>query len=364
MTNCIYCNADVGHHKGDHIIPAALGGFRGAKLFTSICEPCNNELSALDQTLLNFTGVRLYRDIALGGTKRRGKDFSSWPKKNSGDAQAPVAEVIYEGDPHPTEVEKPGGTTSVENLRFEKAGSDTVTIKLFPKINSESFKKKVEERIGRNIDWSDYTISGDIFPKNHENYNQIFKDAFGFNIGQLQESPLQSGDILHQFTFEEKSGRSLRAIAKIALHYYLTYSNRHNGFEDIFNHIKEYIKDNSVNYYVQDFSSPLVKCDGLSNWKHEINSFDIRHLTNNRIVCVVGLFWANHSSKTLAYPVEIANYETGIRMPNNEPNINTISSHQYIYYEIPKQLRTTKGEIIELVASSKEMKNIILRYIR
>lgn len=77
--NCIYCSAPVttSRGEGDHVIPAALGRFRGEFRFRRICQACNAKIGRCEEQILRCAPEAYVRRL-VNPPVQRGKRGKSW----------------------------------------------------------------------------------------------------------------------------------------------------------------------------------------------------------------------------------------------------------------------------------------------
>lgn len=292
--HCIYCGATVDFSKGegDHVIPAALGLFRGFPQFRAICRSCNNSIGRLEEQILRCGPEAVLRRAAHATSPRsRGRSSIAWA--GSDGAPAPKFTADLNGTPllvhpHPNDVNT---VTSPEQMVVEMQDGTSEHVRLNPQMTAAVLRAKLmryphRRRILLHCEeahFSTYTaLMRDIFPRS------TMHDGVRMEVGFHK----RKGSIRTIVTTPY-----FRALAKIAFHYYLITNQRGLvGTEPAFEPLRRFItEDGSVDAF---FTRPMDRvelpfrdvptggCYSPNHWLHCIFANE----RDGRMVVGVALF--------------------------------------------------------------------------
>ncbi|MFH1108218.1 MAG: hypothetical protein V1790_03335 [Planctomycetota bacterium] len=245
--NCIYCTRrfDATRGEGDHVLPAGIGEFEGARRFRGACPQCNNRFGRHEQELIQCGPDAIFRSQTHPKSKRLRRRGCTQLRAVDG---VPTHEFTVEHYGYPRLVRRasddPQTVTPIDAMTVKDKDGRTVCIPLFGGMRAGDVRSK--------LDAAGVDLKG-------------IKEVF-FSVSDMQQwseigREILPGAKLTELPPEEKGERPARvrvqstvtvryfqAIAKIAFHYYLTTTPRHmRGDEPCFQDIREFIMNGGDN---------------------------------------------------------------------------------------------------------------------
>jgi len=228
---CIYCGGNVGRHKGDHLIPAALGEFRKAPHFHRVCKYCNHSFSEFEKHALHSGAIAHPRAI-LKPPDRRGTRITS-PRDRTeygierGDHTEPVRPLYDEYRTHAPE----------DSFVVKDKEGRQYSLRLTPEMTRDSIQRWLEKNgIDLQIAWVHCSAS------NFDFFFNMTRSLPGISYAKvLPDTPEGTHQIEIRMSYQMDE-KHFRLIAKIAFHYYLCFTKRFvRGDEPQFRLIREFI---------------------------------------------------------------------------------------------------------------------------
>ncbi len=240
LAKCIYCNAHVDTSKGvgDHVIPAALGEFKGATNFRGICNKCNHKLGRIEEELIRSSPAAYYTRVSLP-PGRRSRESANWiPAKTS-------PSPSFYTPQHGVDLELKHHSHSVRSIQPQDQivmkGRETGVVRrvfIHRKMGLDAIKRKVLE----NKPQEKFDAHINIADNDNSRLESIAEYIWpGEKI--FEQPPIERGfhAILVRIDFCVTENY-FRAILGIALHYYLCHNNRRlTGHENCFEAVKSAI---------------------------------------------------------------------------------------------------------------------------
>ena len=326
LVQCIYCPARVDPKKGegDHIIPAALGEFRGDKHFRRICVECNNKLSGCEQVLIRCGPERLYREIVVPRTPR-----SRMKRTGLCGAKGLPSPTVYWMHPEHGQLLAQLSSDTLESaelldeLVIRRGDQDPKHIRLFPDMTEQALLRKLE---AVDLD-GDVRISLHCSDAHAGKFTQLVKSVVSKDLRELQAMPpgLHKGLARFVFTFDD---RYYQALAKIAFHYFLTHCDLVTGAGPGFADIRSFIMTGKP--YLP-WPKPFV-CDRYpagstyADWMHLLAA----RISGKTAVALVRLFWGP-KRHAVDHWVALGNVSQRIVLPHKA------FAHSYNYFNGPPQ---------------------------
>ncbi len=248
--SCIYCNRHFDPHagEGDHIIPAALGEFTGLRRFRGACSECNIRIGKSEAQLLRC-GSEAYLARISQPAGRRSKKYKAWQPALGAPPPAMFSEhdgidlLVRPVDGNPSNVE------TIDQLVIVDEQGGQHPIPIYPGMDSDAVRARIESLHiqGR------YTVRFNVSDDHYEWLNGLLTELWPHS-DRAELPPVEPG-------VSRKPGRVMltvsdhyfRAVAKIALHFYLCYCARKvSGHEPEFAEIRKFILSGGR---VEDFFS-------------------------------------------------------------------------------------------------------------
>jgi hypothetical protein len=273
MSNCIYCGAtDV---TVEHPLPRGLGRFRGyVPLADRLCARCNGICGQLDEQLCRCGSEAFFRKF-LGISGREGHDdVNSFYRGSSRGGRLEMVGINHEtGEEKELELVGPNTVRELRCVKLTAEDDSVRTITITNGMTREEFQKKVIALGIKFFKHADISAAPEEIPW----VESLFA---GFKMeGKTQwvqpSGPIMYGPFTIKFTVTD---RYFRAIAKIALHYFLTKFPRFRGDEACFAEIRNFIMNgcpiDEIGGFVtqsrEQFAYQLRAGDRLSAWGHLI----------------------------------------------------------------------------------------------
>jgi rubredoxin len=238
---CIYCGAtfDPSKGAGDHIIPAAFGEFDGDVHFRRICPACNNKIGRCEEELVRCGPAAVLREVvdpAVPRGRRRGRGRvgtrGSRPPRWEADLGS-HSEVV---DPDRS---RPGCVRVVDQIVLQCRDGTCRSVPLYPRMTADVLRKRIAAggittvatvwlRCDDEALWDQYSnLLRTVWPESP--------------LKRLESVPADMHSVLTKVALRVSSAY-FRAIAKIALHYYLVNNIRCiRGDEPEFEAIRHFI---------------------------------------------------------------------------------------------------------------------------
>jgi len=258
--SCIYCSREIdpSRGEGDHIIPAAFGEFDEARRFRQICVECNSSLKVHEEELIRCSPSAIVRGLVGAMQSRRGAPIG---RRGARGARPPTLFALH-SDHKELVREDPlsrGSVVPVDQLIIQTKSGATQWIELFPAMTARAVRKRLEDLgvPGADIECIRYKVS----EATYESTRRLI-EALCPGSPHEELEPVEAGVRRTQVRIEFDSGiPTQRAIAKVALHYYLAYSDAgFSGHEVQFDAVKRFIhgEGEGQGVLVRDaFSLPL-----------------------------------------------------------------------------------------------------------
>lgn len=240
---CIYCRGlflPIG--EGDHVLPQALGKFRGDKRFRGVCPTCNNACSPSEQQLIRCGPESLYlRRMAPatpGGSRAKRKRYG----ESVGAVGADPPDLRVAHPDHfervritPTDI----GGSYFDHLVCEYADGSDESIELHPCMSAARLRDQLWQL---RKEWPKKAWFH-CHEDHAERYREILNEIFPGH--EYREGPSTEPGI-HRLRCRVRVEVGLpyfRAIAKIGFHYYLTRNARGaRGDEHEFTGVRSFIR--------------------------------------------------------------------------------------------------------------------------
>lgn len=240
--SCIYCSREIdpSRGEGDHIIPAAFGEFDEARRFRRICVECNSALKVHEEELIRCSPSAIVRGLVGAMQSRRGA-----PIGRRGARGVPPPQHFQVHADHLELVREDSGAglsvRPIDQLIIETKSGTTHWIELSPGMTALAVRRRLD-RIGL----SDDQIKLVRFASNDATaacWREVIS-ALWPNWVYNDRGCLERGAYQTPGRIEFHSGiATQRAVAKVALHYYLAYSNAgFSGHEVQFDAVKRFIR--------------------------------------------------------------------------------------------------------------------------
>ncbi len=253
---CIYCGRFFSPRggEGDHILSVRLfGEFKGDKTFRGICVACNNELGRLEQMLIHSTHLGYFRRLAQPKLGRAKRGTGSLRQKGYGGSKPPVFVADVDGRKRLVRLsdENPENCVPVDELVVVDDGGKEHHIQLFRGMSADDLRAKIAKLGVTHKGEYHLSCSDDAV----DEFTTLLKTVVApARIEELTstEAGVHRVRVRGEFRFTTDY---YRAIAKIALHYYLAYNERgFRGNEPYFRAIRRFIR-HGVGSHEQFFRS-------------------------------------------------------------------------------------------------------------
>jgi hypothetical protein len=247
---CIYCGRFFNPRRGegDHILSVRLFGlFEGDKTFRGVCTRCNNSLGRLEQMLIHSTHLGYFRRLAQPKLGRAKRGTASLRQKGYGGSKPPV--FIADVDGHKRLVRlsdtNPDTCVPVDELVVVDDNGNEHHIQLFRGMSADDLRAKIAKLGVTHKGEYGLSCSDDAV----DEFTTLLKTVVA--LARIEELPSTEAGVHRvrvrgefQFTADY-----YRAIAKIALHYYLAYNERgFRGNEPYFRELRRFIRHGVGNH--------------------------------------------------------------------------------------------------------------------
>ena len=218
---------------GDHVIPSAMGEFRGAAQFLRICRSCNSRIGAFEQELIQ-TSPEGYLSKSFPPLSKRAA-------KRSRGAKSRAMFFVKEGDHlqlvRPVTGSMDDASPLDQVVILDQNGNQDV-VRLYPEMTISGFQKKLGSlKLG-----ALKSARLHCNENHHAQYLELLRGIWpNFNASEGESTP--AGRHIRDGTIEfTVTNNCFRAIAQIAFHYWLLHSSRRfTGSELLFSGIRSYI---------------------------------------------------------------------------------------------------------------------------
>jgi len=222
----------------------------------------------------------------------------------------------------------------VDQLVIHSQDGQQIPLELHPGMTAKSLCQKVKRLGVTDIEKAHLSCSEDKLPA----YRRLVQEAWPESKWEaLPTTPAGRHEVTAEYEFRA-TGHYFRAIAKIALHYYLIHSQRARGDEEAFAPIRQFIMEGGeiAHFVSQDtnFFTPMLSRGYVPYRWHHILAADESTGTAVGYVC---LFIGPHS-KGMHYQVTIGHLTARLVMPR------TYWAHGFDYDD-PKKHGRTVGSV-------------------
>jgi hypothetical protein len=243
---CIYCPKQVQTGgEGDHVIPRGFGKFENDRHFFRLCRKCNEHIGRSEQQMIECGPVGdMLRKI--GPIKSHGKTKLRTPKKAHG-ADSPYREI---NDPFLGVIDNISREATADRFseRLWVIGSDGKEhgIKLHPKMNSRTLRKRLDEAGVPDKPMMRFHFE----EENRAHYLSIVKEIYP-TARIDRENKLEPGiHVRLGYTrFSTTDFHYFRGLTKMVFHYYLVNQLLVTGYEEEFSVVRSFIIDGKENDY-------------------------------------------------------------------------------------------------------------------
>ena len=261
---CIYCGGpDDGK---EHWLPRSLGAIKGAgTLLDRLCNGCNNALGKVDEELAR-TGTTGWLRAVHGIEGRSGPSQVSPFSYRAMSAEQPtvlkmpdptgVHQVLGEAVP---DAERGHVAQQIRQLVFRRADSSRECVP-FPRAwTSEQVKRAVQERHLEEAELIEVYLDVDEIPES-ENMRGVLREVFGKVEVPCWYGENEPGSVGRVEIAAGITPNYLRAVAKVAFHYFLWVSNLCRGDEREFAAVRDFIRNGvgDGRAFVQIRNEPVI----------------------------------------------------------------------------------------------------------
>jgi len=335
---CIYCRSLVKRGgDGDHVIPRAFGEFRGDKHFCGVCAACNGKVGRSEEVLVRCSPLALRLEYAIphGANSRRQKRNLQTGARGmpAPEAQAYMPEGVRR-------VRRIGGgnVAPVDQLVVFDENSQPHFLVLDPNMSVKTLRQKVKQ-IGVQ---ETRPMDLDLAEINAAKYERLLKHAFP-NIKIQWTSSVPAGvhrvRVMATCTYND---HYFRAIAKIALHYFLVYSQWYSGHEPCFSPIRDFIMNggDAAPFFAGKSRFGTQQCTpGFvpAKWHHYLAADE----SQKYVVAFVNLFVGPSMPLGVEHHIKLAELPSKIIIPNAR------WAHEFAYDASPSSGKTV-GEVVSV----------------
>jgi hypothetical protein len=244
MRKCIYClnEFDETVGEGEHVLPDGFGRFIGQFVFRGMCLGCNRATGDCDEELIRCSpaGLACVAAARSDRLQRRRKGGRTALVASHG-IKPPQIQVWIDGKPRlaTVDVAKLNRLEIPNQMRVTLADGESPPILLHPAITLGGMRAKLSKWHHASVRRIDVYAEQPAF----DHYMSLLLEIFPKHDAKKRVS-LDVG--VHDVKGEAMcmmSNRSLRAVAKIAFHYFLLTTHRgFNGHEAVFGQIRQFIR--------------------------------------------------------------------------------------------------------------------------
>lgn len=332
---CIYCDEVNPAWAKAHVVPRLMGTFENQPtLLSKVCAECDSEIGNECEVLLAKCTIEavLLKRIGIVG---RHKDKSTSPFHRGHSGHPPIRMTVllpdYENEVRVVPI---GDSKNVDILpqlilinsqgdREEIVISNPNCISLteWKMLLRKCFESSVKDLDAKGISDEQVLLIKKVFDKVGITYDL----ADDIQISPINMQVLAKG----QATYDS---RYFRAIAKIALHYFLVHSKIFNGLEEEFYKIRRFVRygEGTEQDFIEKHSEPIAH-DPSGNDRPPYYGHILRtEITPNSIAVYVQLF-IGHDYKPEWYRVLLSQKQRNIFLQTEE------FGHYYRYLEPDKR---------------------------
>jgi hypothetical protein len=349
INNC--CNGNCSFRGEEHVLPRGFGEFKGyLSLRGIVCDDCNNKLSKHDEILLRAPSLETILRVNYGikGRKtHRKKD--PFHERTHGYPPLKVFVLGREGKKVFLELLPENKARPRRELIFKKQSKtgqeDPGPLPIPHSVNT---REKLLECISK-AGYRPEEIEAVSCPADagEEEFIRLVSETFNIPFERIQEGAIREGVPTTTTVEIHLPSEYYQAIAKIAFHYYLGCDSQIDGFNDIFNGIKQFIwKGGDFGTFLSSSICfiPAHEIPDESPWGHTLTT----SWNETKIVSKVHLFAWNKISMNIVYEgISKSGEKQIIKPPNNStqcievllgtlkvhPPIPWIRLHKYIGFK-------------------------------
>ena len=248
---CVYtsptglCNGTADLNAREHYLPRALGNFKGdVRLVDRICNDCQRVCRDLEDVFAHNSPEAFFREMIgrVGRKNREGKNifyeptFGIPPLAILGKHPGHDFEILWELVPDPADPSQ-RKCTPVSQLVFISNDGKSVRLPFRPGRWTPDKIREILHDKGVN---SDHIVAVGNSEADHSELKAL-TDALAPQGQERDVAPLEDGAQIEGEMTAEISERYVRAIAKIAFHFFLRYFPTFTGLEPEFDDIKNFI---------------------------------------------------------------------------------------------------------------------------
>jgi len=315
------------------VIPAVFGEFLEQLKLRRVCRSCNSQLSKYEQVLAQCGPERFWRDVVVPTTKRSRGNRRSWTGASGFappgiEVESPAGRLAGRpsGDPMSPDI--------ADQLVIRTTAGDEYMVVLFPSMTPDAiisaFKKTIaENRIDGLVD-----VRLNCSPENEAGYLRSLQKVWPDHPFNREEGPGSREDTwTTRISCEVPVKDYCRAIAKIALHYYLATSPTATGHERAFANIRNYVLNGDGESPFRN-QGPLFRQDPVEQgWHHVLAAVE----KSTGIFAYVSLFQGPVENQH-EYHLYLGQRHTRLAYPDNA------WAHLYLYHDEPPS-RTKVGSV-------------------
>lgn len=335
---CIYCGRFCSSKgKGDHVIPAVWGEFRGAKQFHAICRSCNNAIGKYEEQLTRCSPEAILANNVIPATKR-GRWRARKPFQAAHGAPSPVFRASSELGNELVRPMPGGNYQPLEQLMLWDCEGKAFHVRLYPGMPAHKLQDDVKALNGV----GPYRGIVKCESQNEDRYISLVEEAWPNSTLQTTTDDLP-GVTPVDIEGTCQLGRPYRqAIAKVALNYYLLHSARHRGFEPDLRPIKRFIrwgKESDQFFLNRDPFEALGLKRGCypARWCHVLAGGLV-----GRDIVVSLYFFVGLACQGIGHSVRLAACSSRIHLSSEQ------WAHVYEYYYPEERTKTYQGQTRKL----------------
>ncbi len=346
-SKCIYCNSFQDLCRSSHTVSRCLGTFKNQPtLRYKVCKKCEEAIGKCEHILAKCAPEALLK-ANLGIKGRHEKSTSPFRTKQAGHGPLKM-KIKYPGTDYEMLVEPIGDGKNCQisphiEIRDANGNKKQIIIEDPDSLTANKLKQLIFSTEIKN--------PTKVWPRmqNNEQVDKIFDllDECGlYGSEEMAEDIKPFEGIVKaggQIIWDE---RRLRAIAKIAFHYYLNYNSfEHSGYEDLFMPIRDFIRYGKGN--LKDF---IIEKKGYfveqlkRGWKPQTYGHIIAATVNDRFINVKIQLFVGPNYEPPYYEVLLCRNIFKIGIPE------TVFGHNYVYFEDDKK-QNYSGSIHQLLAT-------------
>jgi hypothetical protein len=323
LTSCIYCsNPPDGE---EHWLPRSFGAFKGNSLLKArICSDCNGRLGrSIDQELIRTGHTGLSRQL-LGVAGRSGQRTANVFEYRAAQLEKPIeadSASIVDGQLVPVQAvgRNPDGTLKVVQQRtLTIATTEREHVLVFPKgWGAEQLRNAAAARglLGGKVIRAHAAppeTAGEFVAASRGTIREVF-GAGAFDVYQTRlDAPIE--EIEYRRIRFNLSREYLRAVAKLAFHYFLWACPSVGGNEPEFETIRQFVSENTGDVdQVMQRHDCLVDRTSVQNGgsDHDCHMI-VAHANNNELIVTVHFFSQSLGPQFPTFVVRVGARPTGL----------------------------------------------------